>query len=115
MLFQSGHWKNQHRTRCHRFVDRRDRHRNVYNGEYHRRVTDLTPSAQSALTAHHWPGNIRELRNCIERAMIFVEGERIDRADILIDSLSVGKEPHSSFPLRPATGRESKPRKGGTL
>lgn len=32
---------------------------------------ELTPTVRTALLRHHWPGNIRELRNFIERALIF--------------------------------------------
>lgn len=41
-------------------------------------ITDVTPRAMQALTHHHWPGNIRELRNTIERAMLFCDDEAID-------------------------------------
>jgi DNA-binding NtrC family response regulator len=41
-------------------------------------ITDVTPRAMQALMAHRWPGNIRELRNIIERAMLFCDEEAID-------------------------------------
>lgn len=41
-------------------------------------ITDVTPRAMQALTAHTWPGNIRELRNIIERAMLFCDDPAID-------------------------------------
>jgi two-component system response regulator AtoC len=41
-------------------------------------ITDVTPRAMQALTAHHWPGNIRELKNVIERAMLFCDEASID-------------------------------------
>ncbi len=41
-------------------------------------VQDISPRAMKALMAHSWPGNIRELRNAIERAMIFCDGPTID-------------------------------------
>jgi transcriptional regulator with PAS, ATPase and Fis domain len=41
-------------------------------------VTEATPRAISALKAYRWPGNIRELGNIIERAMIFSEDGIID-------------------------------------
>jgi DNA-binding NtrC family response regulator len=41
-------------------------------------ITDVTPRAMQALTAHNWPGNIRELRNVIERAMLFCDEAAID-------------------------------------
>jgi DNA-binding NtrC family response regulator len=41
-------------------------------------VTDVTPAAMNALMAHSWPGNIRELKNIIERAMLFCDEASID-------------------------------------
>ena len=34
----------------------------------------LSPAARRALIAHDWPGNIRELRNVLERASLFADG-----------------------------------------
>ncbi|MBN2548941.1 MAG: sigma-54-dependent Fis family transcriptional regulator [Anaerolineales bacterium] len=41
-------------------------------------ITEITPRALQALLNYDWPGNIRELRNTFERAMIFCDEERID-------------------------------------
>ena len=41
-------------------------------------VTGITPRAVEALKAHAWPGNMRELRHVIERAMLFCDDEEID-------------------------------------
>jgi DNA-binding NtrC family response regulator len=41
-------------------------------------ITGITPRAIDALKAHAWPGNIRELRHAIERAMLFCDDEVID-------------------------------------
>jgi transcriptional regulator with PAS, ATPase and Fis domain len=41
-------------------------------------ITDVTPRALKALMAYHWPGNIRELRNVIERAMLFCDDPAVD-------------------------------------
>ncbi|RMD62323.1 sigma-54-dependent Fis family transcriptional regulator [Candidatus Parcubacteria bacterium] len=49
-----------------------------------KKITGLTPAAQSKLKAYSWPGNVRELRNVIERAMLFAAGERIDAGDIVL-------------------------------
>jgi NtrC-family two-component system response regulator AlgB len=37
----------------------------------------LSPEAEAALVGYPWPGNLRELRNAIERAAILASGERI--------------------------------------
>ncbi|HEU4595162.1 MAG TPA: sigma-54 dependent transcriptional regulator [Pyrinomonadaceae bacterium] len=39
----------------------------------------LSPAAVEALQSHHWPGNVREMRNVIERAVIICSGEAIER------------------------------------
>ena len=41
-------------------------------------VVNVTPRALEALVKYQWPGNIRELSNAIERAMLFCDGEVID-------------------------------------
>lgn len=41
-------------------------------------ILDVTPRAMEALMAYDWPGNIRELRNAIERAIIFCDDPAID-------------------------------------
>jgi len=41
-------------------------------------ITDVTPRAMKALMAHTWPGNIRELSNVIERAVLFCDEASID-------------------------------------
>lgn len=41
-------------------------------------IQDVTPRAMEALMAYDWPGNIRELRNAIERAIIFCDDPAID-------------------------------------
>jgi transcriptional regulator with PAS, ATPase and Fis domain len=41
-------------------------------------ITDITPRAMEALMSYKWPGNIRELRNVIERAVLFCDSGIID-------------------------------------
>jgi DNA-binding NtrC family response regulator len=45
-------------------------------------VTGITPRAIDALKKHDWPGNIRELRHVIERAMLFCDEEELDLAHL---------------------------------
>lgn len=42
----------------------------------------IEPEALRSLVAHHWPGNIRELENALERACIVSEGGRITSASL---------------------------------
>jgi transcriptional regulator of acetoin/glycerol metabolism len=43
----------------------------------------LSEDATLLLEDYHWPGNVRELRNIMERAVVLVDGDRIDAADLL--------------------------------
>ena len=45
-------------------------------------IQDVTPRAMDALIAYDWPGNIRELRNAIERGIIFSDNAAIDLQDL---------------------------------
>lgn len=42
----------------------------------------LTPSAEKVLDVYHWPGNIRELLNVLERTVFTIEGNCIDACDL---------------------------------
>jgi len=44
------------------------------------RTKEITPEAMQVFQQYEWPGNIRELRNLIERLMIMVPGTVIDTA-----------------------------------
>ena len=55
-----------------------------FNQHFNKKVTGLTPSAESVLLSHSWPGNVRELKNVIERAMLFTEKDRLADGDLKI-------------------------------
>lgn len=44
---------------------------------YHRRAPELEPAQVLALQRYRWPGNIRELQNVIDRAVILSDGQRL--------------------------------------
>ncbi|MFT3841885.1 MAG: sigma 54-interacting transcriptional regulator [Myxococcaceae bacterium] len=58
----------------------------------------LTPAATAKLGAHGWPGNIRELRNVIHRALLLRKGTNIDAPDISFDSSSSAPKAQGSVP-----------------
>lgn len=45
-------------------------------------VTDITPRAMQALTDYDWPGNVRQLSNAIEHAVLFCDEAAIDLAHL---------------------------------
>jgi len=55
-----------------------------FSREYNRPIHSLSKSAETALKKYDWPGNIRELRNCIERASIIGNSEYLDTTDLFL-------------------------------
>ena len=53
-----------------------------YAEKYRRQVMGLSGEAEEALKGQYWSGNIRELQNCIEKAVILSEGEALDIKDL---------------------------------
>ena len=47
-----------------------------------KKALTFSPGALTAMQSYGWPGNLRELRNVIERAVILSEGEVIETADL---------------------------------
>ena len=60
-----------------------------YCREMGRRLEGLTPEAQKKLLSYRWPGNIRELKNTIERAVVLCSGPLIDATDLLLSDLQL--------------------------
>jgi transcriptional regulator with PAS, ATPase and Fis domain len=60
----------------------------VYNREFKKRVRGLTLPALALLDKHSWSGNIRELRNAIERAMLLATRESIEPDDLALAGTS---------------------------
>lgn len=57
----------------------------------------ITEDALAALQAHEWPGNVRQLRNVIERTIILASGDRISRIDVdMLPSEVTGDQPQVS-------------------
>jgi len=56
----------------------------TYNAEMGKHCTCVSDDAMRLLTAHEWKGNVRELQNVIERAVIFAEGQIIGVSDIAL-------------------------------
>jgi two-component system, NtrC family, response regulator AtoC len=54
----------------HHYVD-------AFNREFKKNVSHVSPEAMKGLEAYPWPGNIRELRNAVERAMLLSEGNTL--------------------------------------
>jgi DNA-binding NtrC family response regulator len=53
--------------------------------KYHRPLTGIAPEAAAMLTEGRWSGNIRELQNCIEKAVILSDGSELTEKDIQLE------------------------------
>ncbi len=56
----------------------------IFNLELKKNVKGIDPAAQQILLNHAWLGNVRELSNCLERAMIFIETDYIQASDLAL-------------------------------
>lgn len=50
-----------------------------------RTLPEVTDEAMEKLLAHTWPGNIRELDNVIQRALVMMSGNKIELQDLILD------------------------------
>lgn len=53
--------------------------------KYHRPLVGIEDAAKSLLESAHWGGNIRELQNCIEKAVILSDGKLLTAGDLQIE------------------------------
>jgi DNA-binding NtrC family response regulator len=53
-----------------------------YAGQMNKRIRGIEPAAMRMLIRYHWPGNIRELENTMERAVLLAEEEIITTDDL---------------------------------
>lgn len=63
-----------------------------YNEQFNKDVKGVTPEALHLLKEHPWPGNIRELKNAIQRGVLLSRGEVLEREDLQEDLLRDGEE-----------------------
>jgi two-component system NtrC family response regulator len=55
----------------------------------HRQALHFRPEALAAIDAYTWPGNVREMENCIKRAVIMAEGSQITLEDLGLPEVEV--------------------------
>jgi Nif-specific regulatory protein len=69
-----------------------------FAGELKKKIEGLEPDALKLLMRYNWPGNIRELENAIERAMLLADGHNIS-----MDDLRLGDQSSSGAPRETAS------------
>src|SRR5437660_9388422 len=64
-------------------------------------IEKITPAALRMLMDYHWPGNVRQLENTIERAVALSTGSILDTDDIHLDSGSTRPQTAATAPVLP--------------
>jgi DNA-binding NtrC family response regulator len=92
-----------------------------FNERLKKQIAGITPEAVQRLAAYHWPGNIRELENMMERTILFCEGPEIrpedlppEVAPIAAAAAEVDEATRAAAPTAPATAAAAMTPPAGT-
>ena len=72
------------------------------------RLKGFTPRAMEELLRYRWPGNVREMKNVIERAVVLAVGEYVDYEDLVLSTLKTAGDTETGGELM-ASSREFEP------
>ncbi len=53
-----------------------------FNTKFSKNITWFSPEAEERLTTHHWTGNVRELKNLMERGVLVAKGSKLTPGDM---------------------------------
>jgi Nif-specific regulatory protein len=70
-----------------------------FSGELKKRIDAVSPDAEKMLMRYNWPGNIRELENAIERAMLLTEGTTIAASDLRLGEAVTASSDQDASPF----------------
>jgi len=62
-----------------------------------RKLDGFSDEAMTRLLSHQWPGNLRELRNAMERAVILARGPKIEEVDLPTPTSAINPEAEGEF------------------
>lgn len=77
----------------------------ISNAELNKEVIGFTPEAMDTLVKFSWPGNIRELKNMINRLTLIAPGDYIT-VDIIPDYMREGMEENKMFTIKQVNEKE---------
>ncbi|QJQ06668.1 PEP-CTERM-box response regulator transcription factor [Undibacterium piscinae] len=66
--------------------------KNKFNAKEGRSGLTFSNEAMALIESHGWPGNVREMENCIKRAVIMADGPQISAEDLGLSSLPIEEE-----------------------
>ena len=71
-----------------------------FNREHYKCVEDIPQESLDILTSYHWPGNIRELENCIQKVVVMTPDSTFFRTEFIPGPIrAYGKDPRHRAPL----------------
>lgn len=79
-----------------------------YAEKYRRPVAGLSFEAEEALNGQYWSGNIRELQNCIEKAVILSDGNILEVQDLEFPQIKAAEEATPTSPVETLENAEEK-------
>jgi Nif-specific regulatory protein len=68
-----------------------------FNEETGRKLKGYTPRAMEELLRYRWPGNVREMKNVIERAVVLARGEFVDHDDLVLSRLTTSGDTEMGY------------------
>jgi two-component system response regulator AtoC len=72
----------------------------AFNSEFRKRVQGASPAAYAALQPYGWPGNVREVRNVVERAMLLSDADRLEAKDFATLTTTAGSGEDFELPAK---------------
>ena len=75
---------------------------NKYSKEFNKEIQGVLPSAAEALESYDYPGNVRELKNIIQRAVALTNNEFIGVSDLpkeLLSNIDIGESRRDQIPV----------------
>ena len=78
-----------------------------YGKRFGKRIETVSPPTMARLVAYDWPGNIRELQNVIERAVVLAPGPVLELDDDVLRRAPVRSAPSSVAPVLPSLASDA--------
>jgi len=69
-----------------------------FNREFRKSVSGTSPAALKGLQEYGWPGNVREVRNAVERAMLLADGEWLEPQNFPVLTTTAGSQDGIGLP-----------------
>jgi len=81
--------------------------KNKFSAKEGRAVLSFSADALATIETYPWPGNVREMENCIKRAVIMADGPQITTEDLGLLTISAEEEPINLRQIRDEAGHKA--------